>query len=72
MLILTVSKAAVLGFPMGAPSDACTNGLMPQHTSPANSASGDVPFSVNISDIGDSYTPEEMYTSKYYMTYKHS
>lgn len=70
MLILTVSKTAVLGRSNGAPEEACSNGLVPSHISPANSATGEVPFSVDISDIGDSYTPEETYTSKCCI-YKH-
>ena len=65
MLVLTVSTTAVLGFPMGAPTDACTNGLMPAgHTNPANMAGDDVPYYVNISTIGSYYIPGYMYESK--------
>ena len=61
-----MSVPAILGFPAGAPSDACTNGLMPAgHTSPANMATGDVPFNVNITEIGNSYTPGQMYSSEF-------
>ena len=62
---MTVSVPAILGLPGGAPSQACTNGLVPAHTSPANMATGDVPFNVNITEIGNSYTPGQMYSSEF-------
>ena len=64
MLVLTLSTTAVLGNPTGAPGTACTNGLMPGHTTPANMAAGDVPFFVNISTIGSYYIPGYIYESK--------
>ena len=64
MLVLAVSAVTVLGLPDGAPMVACTNGLIPGHTSAPNVATGDVPFYVNTSDIGDYYMPEEAYTSE--------
>ena len=65
MLVLTLSITAVLGFPTGAPTDACTNGLMPNHGNPANMATGDVPFNVDISDLGGRcYVPGDTYESK--------
>lgn len=64
MLVLTVSTATVLGLPNGAPVMACNNGLVPDHGNPQNMASGDSPFYVNISDLGDYYIPEETYTSE--------
>ena len=61
-----MSVPVILGFPTGAPSDACTNGLMPAgHANPANMATGDVPFNVNITEIGNSYTPGQMYSSQF-------
>ena len=66
MLLLAVSIIpTILGLPSGAPTQACDNGLMPNHNSPANSATGDVPFSVNTDDIGSSYTPGQVYSSEY-------
>ena len=71
MLIVAVSTTAVLGFPAGAPDSTCTNGLMPAgHTTPANMA-GDNPFpyNINISNIGESYTPGANYTSECVLRY---
>ena len=65
-----MSTTAVFGWPAGAPIQACTNGLMPTgHTDPANMATGDVPFTVNISDIGESYMPGASYTSECVLRY---
>ena len=61
-----MSVPVILGLPNGAPTDACNNGLMPAgHTNPANMATGDVPFNVNITEIGNSYTPGQMYSSEF-------
>ena len=61
-----MSVPAILGFPEGAPIDACTNGLIPAgHTNPVNKATGDVPFNVNITEIGNSYIPGQMYSSEF-------
>ena len=61
-----MSVPVILGFPDGASSDACTNGLIPAgHANPANMATGDVPFNVNITEIGNSYTPGQMYSSEF-------
>ena len=69
MLVLAVSTATVLGFPTGAPVDAC-NGLMPNHPSPPNMAVGDSPFYVNTSDIiGGYYMPGELYRSELSVRY---
>ena len=62
--MLAVSTAAVMGFPGGASSDACNNGLLPNHPSPPNMAPDDFPFFVNTSDIGGYYMPGETYTSE--------
>ena len=64
MLLLTLSITVVLGLPTGAPDTACTNGLMPNHGDVNNMATGDVPFIVNISNIGSYYVPGDMYESK--------
>ena len=65
VLVLTLSTTAVLGLPTGAPEAACAS-LMPLgHTIPANQATGDVPFNVDISDLGGRcYAPGETYESK--------
>ena len=61
-----MSVPAILGFPSGAPSDTCYNDFLPAaHLSPANMATGDVPFNVNITEIGNSYTPGQMYSSEF-------
>ena len=64
MLLLAASVVAVLGLPGGAPEGAC-NTFTPGHNNPTNQADGDVPFYVNTSAIGDSYTPDYTYTSKW-------
>ena len=61
--MLAVSAVTVLGLPGGAPVAAC-DGLVPVHTISPNTATGEVPFSVNISDFGGYYMPEETYTSE--------
>ena len=68
MLVLTVSSVNIMGWPLGAPEQAC-NTITPNHISTANTATGEAPFSVNINDIGSSYNPGEMYTSKYAYVY---
>ena len=71
MLILALSTTAVLGFPLGAPMDACSNGLMPAgHTPPDNMVGDDpFPYNIDISDIGASYIPGINYTSEYVLRY---
>ena len=65
MLVLTLSTTAVLGRPEGAPESACASLMPVGHTNPANQATGDVPFNVDISDLGGRcYVPGEMYESK--------
>ena len=63
---MAVSIWTTLGLPTGAPTDACNIDLMPAgHTNPANTATGDVPFNVNITEIGNSYTPGQTYSSEF-------
>ena len=66
MLVLTLSTTAMLGFPTGAPETACATLMPVGHTDPANQATGDVPFDVDISDLGAGpcYIPGDMYESK--------
>ena len=67
MLILALTTVGVMGRSSGAPDQACGNGLVPDHGG-TNTASGEVPFIVNTSNIGSSYTPDAMYTSECALT----
>ena len=60
MLTLTVAVTAVMGYSTGAPSDACSS-ITPGHSS--STATGPVPFSVNISSLDCGYSPGQTYTS---------
>ena len=60
MLTLAVTITAVVGYPSGAPDFACSS-MTPLHTS--NTASGPVPFSVNISSLNHGYQPGQTYIS---------
>ena len=60
MLTLTVAVAAVVGYSSGAPDFACST-MTPSH--PPSTASGPVPFSVNISSLSHGYRPGQTYTS---------
>ena len=51
-----------MGLSSGAPDSACS-GFTPGHG--PSSASGPVPFLVNISSLDGGYSPEQSYTSKY-------
>ena len=59
-MLLSVTK--VVGLSSGAPDSACS-GFTPGHG--PSSASGPVPFLVNISSLDGGYSPEQSYTSKY-------
>jgi len=61
---LAVTVTAVMGFPNGAPEQACDS-LTPGHTIPPNQVVGDVPFIVNISSLDDGYVGGQSYTSEY-------
>ena len=67
VLLFTISTAVVMAYPPGAPIQACENGtnIIPRHISITNMASGAVPFTVDISNIGNRYTPGSNYTSEY-------
>jgi len=62
---LAVTVAAVMGYPSGAPESACGDLVPAGHTSPANSATGDVPFIVNTSSLDGGYVGGQSYTSEY-------
>ena len=59
-----MSTTAVLGLPDGAPSPVCASLIPLAHTIPANMATGDVPFNVDINATGGCYAPGDMYQSK--------
>ena len=63
VLLLGVIVTAVVGFPSGAPSSACST-ISPNHagTTPQTSA---VPYTVNISSLTNGYVPGQSYTSKH-------
>ena len=54
MLLLGVSVTAVVGRSSGAPTAACSN-ITPGHG--ASTATGSVPYSVNISSLDGGYIP---------------
>ena len=65
MLVLAVSAVTVIGRPEGAPEQACTNGLIPAHTSPPNGANQSyVPFSINTGYVASPYRPGGTYYSE--------
>ena len=64
MLVLTLSTTAVLGRPTGAPETACATLVPVGHTNPANQATGDVPFNVDISNTRGCYVPGDTYEIK--------
>ena len=66
MLTLAVTITAVVGYSSGAPDFACSS-MTPAH--PSNTASGPVPFSVNISSLNHGYLPGQTYTSDHKIIY---
>ena len=61
MLLLGVSVTAVVGLPGGAPTSACST-ITPSHG--GSTATGSVPYSVNISSLDGGYIPGQNYTSE--------
>ena len=61
MLLLMALINAVVGYGTGAPSAACFT-ITPSHGD--STATGPVPFIVNISSLDDGYTGGETYISK--------
>ena len=61
VLLLTVSVTAVVGRRTGAPIAACTT-ITPSHG--GSTATGAVPYSVNISSLDGGYMPGQNYTSE--------
>ena len=60
-MLLSVTKVG--GLPTGAPDIACSE-FSPSLGHGPSSASGPVPFLVNISSLDGGYSPEQSYTSK--------
>ena len=58
--MLAVAVTAVVGYSTGPPIEACIH-MTPDH--PPNTATGPVPFSVNISSLDSGYLPGQTYTS---------
>ena len=69
VLLITMTTTVVLALPDGAPVGACEGGsnIVPLHNRLNNTATGAVPFTVDISDVGNSYRPGINYTSECYM-----
>ena len=67
VLLLGVSVTAVVGYPSGAPTQACTT-ITPDHN--VSTATGSVPYIVNISSLDNGYVPGQNYTSEYCTCYK--
>ena len=67
VLLLGVSVTAVVGRSTGAPTAACTT-ITPGHGD--STATGPVPYIVNISSLANGYVPEQSYTSEYCTCYK--
>ena len=60
-LTVTYMVAVVVGYPTGIPTAACTT-ITPGHGN--NTATGSVPYSVNISSLDAGYIPGQNYTSE--------
>ena len=63
VLLLGVSVSAVVGLSGGAPTQACTT-ITPNHSG-GSTATGPVPYIVNISSLDNGYVPGQSYTSEY-------
>ena len=61
VLLLGVSITEVVGRPTGAPAAACTT-ITPSHG--GSTATGPVPYNVNISSLDGGYIPGQNYTSE--------
>ena len=65
-MILAIAVTAVVGYSSGPPNFACIT-MTPGHFS--NTATGPVPFTVNISSLDSGYLPGQTYTSDYEFTH---
>ena len=64
VIVLAVMAAAVMGYPLGAPEQACAEIRPLGHVAIGNMATGTVPYYVNISSFNDGYVGGQTYTSK--------
>ena len=62
MVLLGITVNTVVGRSTGAPSVACST-ITPSHGT--STATGAVPYTVNISSLANGYTPGQSYTSKH-------
>jgi len=60
--MINISVICIEALPNGAPASACSD-FIPQHL-PNQVATGPVPYVVNVSNIGDSYTSGQTYPSE--------
>ena len=56
--------ATVMGYPLGAPEQACADIRPLDHIAIDNMATGAVPYYVNISSLSDGYLGGQTYTGK--------
>ena len=64
MLVLVVTTATVIGYPLGAPEQACVEIRPLGHTRVNNTATGPIPYTVNTSSLSDGYVAGQAYPSK--------
>ena len=69
MTVITVCVIHTEARPRGAPSSTCSD-FLPRHL--ANQATGPVPYVVNVSSIGASYSGGQTYPSKSHFLYKYN
>jgi len=69
LLVVLVMATVVMAYPPGAPIQACKDGTNIIPISVDNMATGEVSFTVDISNIGSRYTPGDNYTSKWLHDY---
>jgi len=61
VVVITMCVIHIEGRPNGAPASTCSD-FLPRHL--ANQATGPVPYVVNVTSIGDSYTGGQSYPSE--------
>ena len=61
---MLVTTATVMGYPLGAPEQACVEIRPLGHTGTNNMATGPIPYTVNTSSLSDGYVGGGTYPSK--------